>query len=734
MKTIQSRRKTKRKIFTILFLVLLLMGGTVLWFLRKNQEMATAILVPCQAQSFSRTLHLSARVEPFQKVEIRSTYDQVVDQIYVQEGDRVQAGDVLLTYDREATLQAIEATELKLEEAKNLQAEKEAQTQAMIDSLVSQIATQMGVSMESSMGQLRDQLKESLSAGNLSELVQQLVPAGIASLNIHPDQIPVLLSALTQTLYQSQAVMDEAGYLLCQVNNSGLASQSFSTLLQTLKNTNELFGKLNEIYKTLEELELLPNLTPELKQQILQLKAYVEKQLDQLKTLIEELKKWLDKNPGTWPSLTLPSVSIPSLPSLPTIPGGASLPTENPASPAPSTPLPNTPTTDPTQASSGFTPTPSEPNTSDSSTPPAAPGQPALSSNSTLQGIKGASIQDSKRPTHREQGPVDCAALSTPSAVFLTSSLNTADYSTLRQEEIGSTSTPASFLGQGQSQTSRSLSATPVADLSALSGMDPALLLSLLQGSSGRSSETVDALEEKLLHLRTSLDKAEWSVRAPFDGLVAICNAQTGQATPDKKPDLILYDDHQLVATQRVGKKDAGKIAVGQFVRYHYEDLQLEGLVTYKAAIASHGEGALNELTELIPEDLTGGLAGLATSDLTAGADPKVLVKMSVSGPDATRVTIGFDVDCQIQVDHVENALSVPLEVLVKKGDQTYVYVVDEKSRIAQKPVTVGLMGDSLAEILSGLSAGDLVVTNTMSGLSLGQKVHTDIRMSEGNP
>ena len=56
--------------------------------------------------------------------------------------------------------------------------------------------------------------------------------------------------------------------------------------------------------------------------------------------------------------------------------------------------------------------------------------------------------------------------------------------------------------------------------------------------------------------------------------------------------------------------------------------------------------------------------------------------------------------------------LTVPRSAVIQTGPEAVVYIDQEGGAYAQTPVKIGHRGDSLVEILSGLNAGDKVVTN----------------------
>jgi RND family efflux transporter MFP subunit len=70
----------------------------------------------------------------------------------------------------------------------------------------------------------------------------------------------------------------------------------------------------------------------------------------------------------------------------------------------------------------------------------------------------------------------------------------------------------------------------------------------------------------------------------------------------------------------------------------------------------------------------------------------------------------GMYANMQLQLNHVENVLTLPVEALVLEGNREMVYVLDNQNRVHQRAVQVGLQGSRLAEIKSGLAEGDRVI------------------------
>ena len=64
----------------------------------------------------------------------------------------------------------------------------------------------------------------------------------------------------------------------------------------------------------------------------------------------------------------------------------------------------------------------------------------------------------------------------------------------------------------------------------------------------------------------------------------------------------------------------------------------------------------------------------------------------------------GMYANTLLQLAHVTNVVTIPVEALVLNGQQETVYVLDDSNHIHIRNVAVGLQGSKLAEITSGLN------------------------------
>jgi RND family efflux transporter MFP subunit len=83
----------------------------------------------------------------------------------------------------------------------------------------------------------------------------------------------------------------------------------------------------------------------------------------------------------------------------------------------------------------------------------------------------------------------------------------------------------------------------------------------------------------------------------------------------------------------------------------------------------------------------------------------------------------GMYADTTLLAEEKENTPLVPVTAVTYVDNQAIVYVVNEDGTVEQRMVTIGLSNTNQIEILSGVSAGEAVVTNGQVNLEDGIKV-----------
>jgi RND family efflux transporter MFP subunit len=83
----------------------------------------------------------------------------------------------------------------------------------------------------------------------------------------------------------------------------------------------------------------------------------------------------------------------------------------------------------------------------------------------------------------------------------------------------------------------------------------------------------------------------------------------------------------------------------------------------------------------------------------------------------------GMYANTQLQLDHADNVLTIPVEALVLRHNKEFVYVLDSQNKVYVRKVVVGLRGSELAEIKEGLAEGERVILGGQEKYQEGERV-----------
>ena len=249
---------------------------------------------------------------------------------------------------------------------------------------------------------------------------------------------------------------------------------------------------------------------------------------------------------------------------------------------------------------------------------------------------------------------------------------------------------------------------------------------------SGPSTEDVTAKQTSVKQAEASLEIAKQNLenatlKAPFDGTVVEVNVEPGEYVGANKVVVVLDDLDRLQATLYIDETDVGQVAVGQKV-----------VVTLDAFPDAELTGKVSEIA-IEPHVQSGVVLYPVTVDLD---NPPVPVRP------------GMTCDGQIIAQSKENVLLVPLKALHSFGNRTIVFVKSKSGEAANLParprrgqggggraptgerkgefasnpvfktlleagfrparVELGMVTDTQAEVVSGLSEGDVVSTASL--------------------
>ena len=185
-------------------------------------------------------------------------------------------------------------------------------------------------------------------------------------------------------------------------------------------------------------------------------------------------------------------------------------------------------------------------------------------------------------------------------------------------------------------------------------------------------------------------------LRAPIAGVVTKLNAPIGAMVDVAQPVVEVADLSALDILFSVSPSDAARIAPGA------------------AITLSAGESAKGEPLGIGHISDVGGAVDSATRS----------VQVRAQAPAGARpLRIGETIFGRISTAVHPRAIVVPVTALVPEGDEFKVFVVVAGNVARERKVTVGRRNDTSAEITSGLTPGEVVVTEGAYGLEDSVKV-----------
>jgi RND family efflux transporter MFP subunit len=189
---------------------------------------------------------------------------------------------------------------------------------------------------------------------------------------------------------------------------------------------------------------------------------------------------------------------------------------------------------------------------------------------------------------------------------------------------------------------------------------------------------------------RTRKQLAEMTLVAPADGIIIRRDGEVGQLISAGQEVFWMSCCDALRVAAEIDEEDIPAVRPGQRVLIRadaFPDRPLEGVV----------------------------------AEITPKGDPvQRTFRVRVKLPDDTPLMIGMTADCNIIVAERKDALLVPSSAVVDRK----VWLA-QGGRLVSRVVTIGVVGDRLTEIKSGVDVGDVVVVAPGPGLRQGRAVRT---------
>jgi len=180
-------------------------------------------------------------------------------------------------------------------------------------------------------------------------------------------------------------------------------------------------------------------------------------------------------------------------------------------------------------------------------------------------------------------------------------------------------------------------------------------------------------------------------VRAPFAGVIAEVPVSLGDMAMPGRPLMTLYDPAALRVTAAVPQSIAAQMAAGLLPRVELPGLPAAAWVTPSRVQLLPTVDAATHTVQL-RADLPAEVAGLS---------PGMFARLWLRLPQAAAGT-----------GPASTTLSVPLKAIVRRAEMTGLYVLDPSGKPVLRQVRLGRVEGERVEILSGLMAGEQVVSD----------------------
>lgn len=215
----------------------------------------------------------------------------------------------------------------------------------------------------------------------------------------------------------------------------------------------------------------------------------------------------------------------------------------------------------------------------------------------------------------------------------------------------------------------------------------------------------VDAAQARLMLARVALERTQ--IHAPFDGLISYLNIRVGDYFTSS---LISADsEEQLLRTVPMVVIDPSHLEITLELPY-FDGVRVQpGQPAFVMTSDTGATGIPAEVFSVSPAISPG------------GRSIQTKIRTQVSGE---RLRDGQFVTCSIAVKQKEKALIAPLNAFIYRNNRPYVFVVDPTNNLVeQRAVEEGIEGLKAQEIRSGVSEGELLVTDGRHRLTHGAAV-----------
>ncbi len=178
------------------------------------------------------------------------------------------------------------------------------------------------------------------------------------------------------------------------------------------------------------------------------------------------------------------------------------------------------------------------------------------------------------------------------------------------------------------------------------------------------------------------------ALRAPIAGVIAHVGAAVGEYVPSDEPVFRIVDTSFVLIEARIPESDIGRIGASRAALYETRDAK----------------------GRLIPI-LGGGGGQVVFLGLEINPSTRTLPLIyAVPNPEG-RLRIGMGLNVYVETDRVEDALAIAESALVDEDGRAVAFVQVAGETFQKRDLTLGIREGGFAQVISGLSEGERVVT-----------------------
>lgn len=198
------------------------------------------------------------------------------------------------------------------------------------------------------------------------------------------------------------------------------------------------------------------------------------------------------------------------------------------------------------------------------------------------------------------------------------------------------------------------------------------------------SKVALDDAKRNLEISRATLSKAQ--IKAPFEGIITQQNLEVGElfqltSVTGKSP-LYIVDLKPRMVKGNVDEIDLAKIKKGMVARIK---------------VPAAGNRKFNAVIERVVPFIS----TLKEQDRTSQ------IELKITDPSES-IPVGASADVEIITDSKENALAIPANTVLGRGENRYVFLVDG-SRVKKQIIKTGVGNYSRLEVVSGINLGETI-------------------------